>query len=163
MILVNNMRAVKRVAYVIGLVFASGLLGAFVNPNDATHFEAFLRTNPLVAASIVGFCGLASGTTAYVAAYAVRRQPRWRFLLRLFYFALPAVAGGIVLSTILVWLDLFKLPDRTIFVGLLSASYLAASLAGLAAMRSIPEYRHVFLGMVVPSQIAHTTDVAENK
>jgi hypothetical protein len=142
----THMSNLVKIAYIIdfSFAFACGFLAATFFPANATRLEALSSIYP-IAYVVIGACVIASGLTAYVMAYALRRQPRWMlFLVRLFYFGLPAVAGGIMLSAVFGWLGLVKLTHPTFYLGLISMSDVSGGVAGIVAMASIPEYHQIF-------------------
>ena len=141
------MHTFDRLAYVLVtvLAFACGLLTVSVVPGNMTQGAPILGKNWLFTALLFGSCILASGTTAYIVAYSVRSQSRWLLILvRLFYIALPAIGAAFILSALLSSLGLVGLAHSRTFLTLIAASDISAGLTGIAAMKSIPEYRQVF-------------------
>jgi hypothetical protein len=141
------MCTIERLAYVIVIVlaFTCGLLAVWIVPSNGTQCDALLGKNPFFITIVVGFCILAPGATAYIMAYSVRCAPRWLLIfVKLFYITLPAVGAAVMLSVVLSWLGLVGLTHSSAFLSLISASDISAGLAGIAAMKSIPEYRDIF-------------------
>jgi len=60
---------------------------------------------------------------------------------QLFYFALPSVAAGAILSSVLGWLSLVKPTCPLSVIGVIVVSDLSAGLVGIATMKSIPEFQ----------------------
>jgi len=141
------MRTLENVVYVswITLCFVYGLFVALlVIPSlGATRdIDAFLRKSPFLLAVAIGCCAFASAATAYCVTHAVRHWPRWvLFLVKLFYFALPSVAAGAILSSVLGWLSLVKPTCPLSVIGVIVVSDLSAGLVGIATMKSIPEFQ----------------------
>lgn len=130
---------------VVVLAFACGIFAVWVAPGNVAQANTLLGKNRLFIAVVVGLCILASGATAYIVAYSVRGEPRWLLVLvKLFYIALPAVGGALLLLVLLGLLGLVKIAHSSAFLCLISASDISAGLAGIAAMMSIPEYREIF-------------------
>ena len=141
------MRTFERLAYlvVIALAFGCGLVAVWVAPPDVAQADALLPRDPLLTATIAGVCMFASGATAYIMAYSLRCQPQWLLILvKLFYVSLPAVGTGVMLGVLLGSLGLIRLPYSSTFLCLISASDISAGVAGIAAMKSIPEYVAIF-------------------
>jgi hypothetical protein len=130
---------------VVAVAFAFGIFAVWVAPANVAQANALLGKNRLFIGVVVGLCILASAATAYILAYSLRGQTRWLLApLKLFYIALPAVGGGLLLSVMLGSLGLIRIAHSSAFLSLASASDIGAGLAGLAAMHSIPEYRKIF-------------------
>ncbi|NQT35860.1 MAG: hypothetical protein HQ581_00135 [Planctomycetes bacterium] len=135
-------RIVALCAFVYGLVRPL-LMGT----DDGAGIAVVLGDSVLVVAIVAVLISAGSAATVYIMVRVLSAQSTIVLLfVKLVVFALSAHAAGVCAAMVLIALGVFETGYPLILLGLSATSWLCGGLAGLAAMRSIPEYKQLLEG-----------------
>jgi len=127
--------------FVLLCAFLYGFFVPMLIPQGAHEELTVALGKKAVYWSLAGACGAAlSAVTMWIMAHAATRQPRIILLLvKLFVFALPAIAIGVLVSLILALLGVLQI-EHPGFYAACAIMFLCAGVSGIIAVNLIPEY-----------------------
>ena len=141
------MKTLETGVYSSGVVcaFIGSVATALVRPKGVLKdINTLWTTNPQVYVIVVVVCIVLSAATMYIMARISRSQPpMMRLLFKTFVLALLAFSLGTMVLMTLGFVGVCAVLQPAPIAIWSAVSYLSGGLAGLAAMRSVPEYRRI--------------------